>query len=501
MGALDGGTGAGIERGPVLQSSAQAVLRRRRGRAAARVAPIAPLRPAAIVSRLCDSPHPGSAHGAHRPSPAVPLKRLLMPAISQRWLSRERLRKHREHVELLRRARGLPHQVHVFHQLDDPYSALLATALPRFAQRYRVEIVAHLVRPPADSAVPERDMLVAYARTDAQRLARHCGLEWRDPGAQPPAEAIEQAGRVLLAAIEAKRFVDLAAPVGTALWQGTAPDATLPAASSAALQAHVARAQHTRAKLGHYLGAMLYYGGEWYWGIDRLHHLERRLQKLRAQRGEFGDLLFPPDLGPPPPQALTQPPAIDFYFSLRSPYSAIAVPRVFALARATGATVKLRYVLPMVMRGLPVPPEKRRYIALDAAREAHLHGIAFGRICDPVGLPTERGLALMPLAERAGRAPGYVESFMQGAWAEGIDAGTDRGLRRIAERAGLSWDDAREALQDESWRAVAEANRAEMFSLGLWGVPSFRVHDTVVWGQDRLWAVREALEAAAAPAA
>ena len=28
---------------------------------------------------------------------------------------------------------------------------------------------------------------------------------------------------------------------------------------------------------------------------------------------------------------------------------------------------------------------------------------------------------------------------------------------------------------------------------GLWGVPSFRVGDLAVWGQDRLWAVQEAL--------
>jgi 2-hydroxychromene-2-carboxylate isomerase len=66
-------------------------------------------------------------------------------------------------------------------------------------------------------------------------------------------------------------------------------------------------------------------------------------------------------------------------------------------------------------------------------------------------------------------------------------------LRRIVERAGLRWDGARAALRDEGWRRTAEQNRAEMFSLGLWGVPSFRVRDTVVWGQDRLWAVQQEL--------
>ena len=85
---------------------------------------------------------------------------------------------------------------------------------------------------------------------------------------------------------------------------------------------------------------------------------------------------------------------------------------------------------------------------------------------------------------------------MQGVWAEGVDAGSDRGLRRLAERAGLAWDGVRDALADpaldSSWRGSAEANRAEMASMGLWGVPSFRVGTLAVWGQDRLWAVPQA---------
>ena len=56
----------------------------------------------------------------------------------------------------------------------------------------------------------------------------------------------------------------------------------------------------------------------------------------------------------------------------------------------------------------------------------------------------------------------------------------------------------RAALADEGWRAVAEANRAEMFDAGLWGVPSFRVGDRPAqWGQDRLWAVERDLSAIA----
>jgi 2-hydroxychromene-2-carboxylate isomerase len=147
----------------------------------------------------------------------------------------------------------------------------------------------------------------------------------------------------------------------------------------------------------------------------------------------------------------------------------------------------------MVMRGLPVPREKRMYIVFDTAREARMRGIAFGRLNDPVGKPTERGLALMPLALAQGKGESYVLSFMQGVWAEGLDAGSDKDLQKIVERSGLLWSQAQTALTSKDWRSEAEANRSAMFALGLWGVPSFHVGSTVVWGQDRLWAVQEAL--------
>jgi 2-hydroxychromene-2-carboxylate isomerase len=79
-------------------------------------------------------------------------------------------------------------------------------------------------------------------------------------------------------------------------------------------------------------------------------------------------------------------------------------------------------------------------------------------------------------------------------FAEGINAGSDRGLTRIASRVGLGAADIRAALTDDGWRAIAEANRIEMLAQGLWGVPSFRVEGfEAVWGQDRLWMVEDDL--------
>ena len=433
------------------------------------------------------------------------IRSLLMPALSQRWLSHERLLKARARAERARRSAGEPHRVHYFHQVDDPYSALLAACLPALLRRYDVELVAHVVSAPADAAAPDRERLVAYSRQDAERLAQRHGLGYRDPGAQPSAAALQRATQALVAAAEQGGFAEMAGPLSADVWagagagagaaaqQGQPAWAAAPQASPEQAALHVVAATALRERLGHYLGATLYYGGEWYWGLDRLHHLEQRLQDLGAQRACTTGLMFPPAPDLSAPIALADPATIDFYFSFRSPYSALVAPRVFELGRLTGARVRLRYVLPMVMRGLAVPRAKRMYISLDAAREARLRGTPFGRINDPVGRPVERGLSLMPLAERQGRGQAYVLSFMHGVWAEGIDAGSDRGLRRIAERAGLSWADAQAAQQDDAWRQAAEAHRVELLGLGLWGVPSFRVGGTATWGQDRLWVVQQAL--------
>lgn len=424
------------------------------------------------------------------------LRSLLMPIVSQRLLSAERLAARRARAERRRQRRGEPHRIEYFHQADDPYSALLAAVLPRLLARWPVELVPHLVGPPSDAAAPQRALLQAWSRRDAALLARRWGLEFADTGAQPAPEAVAATEAALSAAIDAGRFVEQAGALCAALWRGQA----VLGASSADLAQRRRAGEARRQQLGHYLGGTLYYGGEWYWGIDRLHHLERRLADLglagTVAAGAVGPLFAPPpDLAAPLPPNATRPP-LEFFVSLRSPYSALVTPRAQALARHAGVPLHIRPLLPMAMRGLPVPRAKRNYIALDAAREARLHGIAFGRICDPLGRPTERGLAVLHAAARVGRDAEFLASFMQGVWAEGLDAGRDKALRRMAERAGIDWPTVQDALADESWRGPAEANRAEMVALGLWGVPSFRVGQFAVWGQDRLWAVRQALEAA-----
>ena len=93
----------------------------------------------------------------------------------------------------------------------------------------------------------------------------------------------------------------------------------------------------------------------------------------------------------------------------------------------------------------------------------------------------------MQYAIDQGRGPEFLTSFMRGVWAEGIDMDTNRGLRKVVERAGLEWVDAHRALGNSDWRDIADSNRNEMFAESIWGVPSFRFGPFATWGQDRLW--------------
>ena len=369
-----------------------------------------------------------------------------------------RIRSWRRSAHAIRRkALGRRATVHYFHQPDDPYSQLLARALPTLLAQYDISIVWHTVPAPDAAAAPDLARLRAWSQRDAERL----GLALLQ---LPPSEA---------------------APAHTKV---VSPSELLEAA---ALRKH----------LGHYLGATLYFEGEWYWGVDRLHYLEDRLREagLGVQAPSGSDstpVIFPPrELQFHPTGAATTPaPIIHFYCSLRSPYTYLAARQVRQLATHYGAELRLRFVLPMVMRGLPVPLAKRLYILRDTKREASRLGQSFGTVADPVGKPVENGLALLHAAIKTGQGSALLESFLEGVFAQGIDASSAAGLERIATRAGMSAPDIASALRDDAWHAVAEANRADMLERGIWGVPSFRVNDMpLLWGQDRLWMLEEDL--------
>ncbi len=416
---------------------------------------------------------------------------------ARRWLAERR-----------RRLRSEPHRIDYFHQVDDPYGQLAAQVLAPLVERYDVEIAPHLVGKPPDAAAPDRVRLEAFALRDAADVAPGYGLVFPSKATAPDATSLERASSILARAISSGGFTNAAARVGSALFGGDASALEglareLGEAGESEVRGQTETGDRLRARLGHYLGAMFHYGGEWYWGVDRLWHLERRLQSLGLLRSGMSaePIARRPELQSRPTEAAPRSFALEFYPSLRSPYTAIVMERVYELARRTSVELVLRPVLPMVMRGLPVPRAKQVYIMLDTKREAEDAGVSFGNVCDPVGAPVERGFSLYPWARERGRAAEYLGAFTRAAFAEGVDTGRDTGLRHVVERAGLDWEDAKPHLDGDTWRAELEENRIALLALGLWGVPSFCLRASSgealysTWGQDRLFRVEQEIRA------
>ncbi|MCP4299418.1 MAG: hypothetical protein GY783_02430 [Gammaproteobacteria bacterium] len=403
-----------------------------------------------------------------------------------RWVSETRRR-------LFRR----PHVVSAFLQLDDPYSYVLAHYLPSLAEHYDIQLRLYLSEARGDEYQPAPDLLAEYAVKDCERLARELGIPFLDKGTTPPVEHRLS----MLDAIAASRgtidFDEELLQAITVFWRGDAEAASRRSVVSemqGVADAFIGESQMLQKRLGHYNSATLHYEGEWYWGVDRLQYLLDRLGELGAARKDAASPMLMSirqamqvSLPVAPPTAAKRLPPLELFHSIRSPYSYLSLGRVFEIADAFGLELKLRPVLPMVMRGMQVPKQKLLYILKDVAREASRLGILFGNIADPVGPGTERCLAVFRYAEAEKRGRDFLLNAGEAIWSQAVDVATDAGMRKVTGKTGLFWPDVKAAMEDDAWRIPIEENRESMMASGSWGVPTIRMGDFVVWGQDRDW--------------
>jgi 2-hydroxychromene-2-carboxylate isomerase len=435
------------------------------------------------------------------------LKRWVASRIMRRWADPVLREKSREKFETRRCKAGLPHRVEYFHQIDDPYSHLAVQLLAPLLEHYAIDIVPHLVSASIGANTPEPTLLAAYARHDAGLVAPHYGLDFdlEVDGLNP--EHIALATRILAQAdpADVSTFARLAVELGEVLWCGNAEALQQLAERAGAMDAGLAaavveRGNRRRQKMGHYSGAMFYYAGEWYWGVDRLYHLENRLQSLGASNSRERRLLAPRPLIDTGRLSADGRLTLEIYMSLRSPYTSIIFDRAVKLATDTDVALILRPVLPMVMRGVPVTREKGHYIFRDTAREAQTLGLNWGCIVDPIGDPVRRAYSLYPWADQQGRGAELLSAFMHAAFFQGIDTNTDAGMQRVVEAAGLDWHVAQQHADSDGYAEQLEENRLAMYGFGCWGVPGFRLLDErgetllAVWGQDRLWLVARTIQ-------
>jgi 2-hydroxychromene-2-carboxylate isomerase len=380
----------------------------------------------------------------------------------------------------------------LYYDIADPWSYLAAQVADRLVAAYGVELDVHVVSPPASDVDPAPNLRPRHAVRDARELAAYWDLDFpgkkeADPGLlrkvssalikpRPPAEQL-------------RAILDL----GAALWanDGKAVDRLLGALgteSSTMIQPTLAEAYAALRERGHYQGAMLAYRGDWFWGVDRLRYLEARIAE-DAGKEVAGVVKQRPESerGPTKLAAGDGPLVLDLWFSFRSPYSYLGLERIAdVLAPYPKVELRARPVPPMVDRGMQVPTQKRMYIVRDAKREADRLGIPFGNLCEATGAAAPNAIAIHKWALTQGKGLEFARSALRGTWSEAQDLTSYVDLRRVVERAGLAWDGAKAALADPDAPGWATANAADLAVAGMWGVPSFRIGELALWGQDRL---------------
>jgi 2-hydroxychromene-2-carboxylate isomerase len=206
---------------------------------------------------------------------------------------------------------------------------------------------------------------------------------------------------------------------------------------------------------------------------------------------------------------------VDLFFSFRSPYSYLAVPRLVALQRDFDVEIAVRPVYPIALR-IPgffkkVNPLWPPYLLRDCARIAEMNGLPFAWPSpDPIvqdiatmevaaeqpyihrltrlGVAAERRRRGLPFIHEVGKLTfGGVQGWNQGDHLAGATA-----------RAGLDLSelDAEITADPAGFEAEIERNEAAQKSAGHWGVPLMVFRGEPFFGQDRidvlLWRMQKA---------
>ncbi|WP_158671044.1 2-hydroxychromene-2-carboxylate isomerase [Bradyrhizobium guangdongense] len=198
--------------------------------------------------------------------------------------------------------------------------------------------------------------------------------------------------------------------------------------------------------------------------------------------------------------------SVDLFFSFRSPFSYLALPKTLKLVEDYDLVVNLRPVYPLAVR---VPgffkkanPQFARYVVRDSTRVAEYEKIPFRfPRPDPIvqDMATLEVAAEQPyihrltrlgaMAQLEGRSLDFTSAIARVLW-DGSVAGWNEGdhLAHAAEQAGfdLAAMDTAIAADPDRYEQVIAENEKDHAASGHWGVPTFVFENEPFFGQDRI---------------
>lgn len=187
--------------------------------------------------------------------------------------------------------------------------------------------------------------------------------------------------------------------------------------------------------------------------------------------------------------------SVDLFFSFRSPFSYLALPKTLKLVEEYDLAVNLRPVYPLAANFI-------RYVVLDSTRVAQHEGIPF-RFPRPDPIVQDkttfdvaaeqpyihRLTRLGAMAQLEGRSLDFTDAIARVLW-DGSVSGWNEGdhLERAAEKAGfdLAKMDATISADPDRYEQVITENERDHAASGHWGVPTFVFENEPFFGQDRI---------------
>ena len=411
----------------------------------------------------------------------------------------EILKNIRINAEEKRKAENRPHEILYFHKVDDPYSHLTINFIDKIQSSFEVSIKPILVGEENAEAVHEPSLYNIYCLQDAKRIAPFYEVELTSDSY--PSQDLVGISNSILTAVEDKNFTEIAKKVGTALWSGDRESLIALGIQYEATESEVSEklelGNKIRNEKDYYFGSAFYYEKELYWGVDRIPHLEKRLIDLGVKSINYNEPICSPKIEAPSTLVSEVKINLSYYPSLNSPYTYVSAKRVREMRDDYPINLITRPVLPMLMRNMNIPEYKGKYIISDAAREGRRYGYPMGSIYSPIGKPARKAYSLFPAIDEAGKGFEYIDALLKASFSDGINIGDTEYLESLVHSLELDWSNIRKDLNTRKWKKVLDDNLKDMYAGDCWGVPSFKITNAdgsdpfYVWGQDRIWLLKE----------
>ncbi|MFL2754436.1 MAG: DsbA family protein [Gammaproteobacteria bacterium] len=405
----------------------------------------------------------------------------------------------REKSEIKRKEENRPHEVLYFHKVDDPYSHLTIQYVDKLISEYNILLKPVLVGEENSVAIHEPSLYEKYCLEDVHRISPFYNINFSSDSY--PDKKLVKIANSILCSVKEKDFFEIGKKVSSALWENNENILDdllkLHSSSDSVISEKILSGNKIRDESGYYFGSAFYYEKELYWGVDRINHLETRLNELGLKKIPSDELVC--SLNTTAPEFLNSDKKLNLYYypSLNSPYTFVSVKRIRELSEEYPINLITKPVLPMLMRMMVIPDFKAKYIISDAAREGRKYGYEMKSIYSPIGKPARLAYSLFPKIDEYGKGFEYIDALLKASFQDGINIGEKSFLKELVESLELDWTIIKKELNTKRWKKILNDNCNDMYSGNCWGVPSFKITNSddsdpfYVWGQDRIWLLKE----------